>query len=113
MKGVNLTNANCIGGGCKPYSRHIINNCYFDNGVNDTVVRYHNTNAVGAEPEVYVSNSFFNNKLSFNYYGSQTTKMKAYVNNCKASTIVKEQESSSFGVDNVELYKWCNEETGV
>lgn len=113
VKGVNLTNANCIGGGCKQYSRHIINNCYFDNGVNDTVVRYHNTNAAGAEPEVYVSNSFFNNKLSFNYYGSQTTKMKAYVNNCKASTIVKEQESSSFGVDNVDLYKWCNEETGV
>jgi hypothetical protein len=111
VKGINLTNANCIGGGCKPYSRHIINNCYFDNGIGDAVVRYHNTNAVDAEPELYISNSYFNSILSFNYYGSQTTKMKAYVNNCKATAIRKAQESSSFSVDNVELYKWCCEET--
>lgn len=111
IKGINIVNANCIGGGCKPFSRHIINNCYFDNGINDSVVRYHNTNVAGAEPEIYVSNSFFNSKLSFNYYGSQTTKMKAYVNNCKANSIIKAQESISFSTDNVELYKWCCDET--
>lgn len=106
-----FVNGNCIGGGCKAYSRHIINNCWFDNGSGLTAVRYHNTNAVGAEPEIYVSNSYFSSRLTFNYYGLQTTKMKAYVNNCKASSIVKIQESESYSVDNVELHKWCCEET--
>lgn len=109
--GHSIYNANCIGGGCKKYSRHIINNCYFDNNNSSATVRYHNTNGSGSEPEVYVANSYFNSTLSFNYYGSQISKMRAYVNNCKASRIIKAQESSSFSVDNVELYKWCNEET--
>ena len=112
VKGVNLTNVNCIGGGVKGKSRHVIKNCYFDNGEVGTTVRYHNTNSEGSTPEIYISNCFFSYRFSANYYGPQTSKMRVYVNNCKAKFIVKDRESSSFDVDNVELYKWCNEETG-
>lgn len=110
--GSNLVNANCIGGGCKKYSRHIIKNCYFNNGMNSgTTVRYHNTNVDGSEPEIYVSDSYFNGAFTPRWYGSQTTKMRVYVNNCEARSIHKMAESSSATVDNVELYKWCNTES--
>ena len=114
VEGVNLVNANCIGGGCKKYSRHVIKNCYFNNhltGRTNATVRYHNTNANGAVPEIYVSNCYFSNSFQPRYYGSQTSKMKVYVNNCEAVAIFKAAESSSFTVDNVDLYKWCNTET--
>lgn len=112
IEGVNLTNANCIGGGCKKYSRHILDNCYFNNNLTGSAtVRYHNTNDTGAEPEIYVSNCYFNNWFTPRWYGAQTSKMKVYVNNCEARSIHKLAESSSFNVDNVELYKWCNTET--
>lgn len=112
VEGVNLTNANCIGGGCQKYSKHILKNCYFNNNLtNSATVRYHNTNDDGAEPEIYVSNCYFNNWFTPRWYGSQTSKMKVYVNNCEARSIHKLAESSSFNVDNVDLYKWCNTET--
>lgn len=116
--GHNLYNANCIGGGAHKYSRHILHNCYFKNNVSssDRVlsadVRYHNTNTAEAEPELYVSNCYFSNNMNVTYYGTQTTKFRAYVNNCFAPYgIIKRAESSSMSVDNVELYKWCNTET--
>lgn len=110
--GHSMTNVNCIGGGCKPHSRHIIDNCYFDNNTSSsTAVRFHNTNAEGAEPEIYVSNSFFNTYFRANWYGNQTSKMRVYVNNCYAKAIHKGQESSRYTTDNVELYKWNNTET--
>lgn len=110
--GHNITNADCIGGGCKKYSRHILNNCYFNNNLTGSAtVRYHNTNAEGAEPEIYVSNCYFNNWFTPRWYGLQTSKMRVYVNNCHARAIYKMAESSSYDVDNVELYKWNNEET--
>ena len=110
--GHNIFNANCIGGGCKPYSRHILKNCYFDNGLlGSATVRYHNTNSAGAEPEIYVSDCYFNNWFNPRWYGSQTSKMRVYVNNCEARAIFKSAESVSYDVDNVELYKWCNTET--
>lgn len=110
--GHSIYNANCIGGGCKKYSRHILNNCYFDNNLTGSAtVRYHNTNAEGAEPEIYVSNCYFNNWFTPRWYGAQTSKMRVYVNNCHARAIYKSAESSSYNVDNVELYKWNNEET--
>lgn len=114
----NLFNANCIGGGCHKYSRHIIENCYFNNHVTSTDivlsadVRYHNTNTANAEPEIFISNCFFSNNFNAAYYGNQTTKMKVYVNNCHAPQgINKVRESSTMNVDNVDLYKWNNEET--
>lgn len=112
VEGINLINANCIGGGCKKYSTHIIEDCYFNNNLLDSAtVRYHNTNADGAEPRIYVSNSYFNNWFTPRWYGTQTSKMKVFVNNCEARAIYKMAESSGYNVDNVELYKWCNTET--
>lgn len=112
VEGQSLYNSNCIGGGCKQYSRHIIENCYFNNNLTGSAtVRYHNTNADGAEPEIYVSNCYFNNWFTPRWYGQQTSKMRVYVNNCEARSIHKMAESSSYNVDNVELYKWCNTET--
>ena len=114
--GHNLYNANCIGGGADKYSRHILKNCYFKNNVDssDIVlsadVRYHNTNTAEAEPELYVSNCYFSNNMNVTYYGTQTTKFKAYVNNCFAPHgINKRAESSSMSNDNVELYTWNNQ----
>lgn len=114
--GHNLYNANCIGGGAHKYSRHILRNCYFKNNVvsSDRVlsadVRYHNTDTANAEPELYVSNCYFSNNMNVTYYGNQTTKMKAYVNNCFAPYgIIKRAESSLMSVDNVELYTWNNQ----
>lgn len=107
--GHNLVNQNVIGGGCKPYSRTIIENCYVDNNASGTCVRYHNTNlSQAAEPVVWVSNSYFAQALSFRWYGTQTTKMTAYVNNCHAASITKGAEGSSTN-DNVDLIMWNNE----
>lgn len=112
----NLFNANCIGGGCHKYSKHIIENCYFKNNVesSDIVlsadVRYHNTNTADAEPEIYVNNCYFSNNFNVAYYGNQTTKMRAYVNNCYAPKgINKVRESSSMNVDNIDLFAWNNQ----
>lgn len=114
--GHNLVNANCIGGGAHKYSRHILENCYFKNNVESeglvtsADVRYHNTNTADAEPELYVSNCYFSNNMNVTYYGSQTTKMRAYVNNCYAPKgINKRAESSNASTDNVELYTWNNQ----
>lgn len=110
--GHDLTNVNCIGGGCKKWSRHIIDNCYFDNNTTgSTAVRYHNTNIADAEPEIYVSDCYFNTFFKASWYGAQTSKMKVYVNNSYAKAIYKDQESGSYTVDNVDLYKWNNTET--
>lgn len=110
--GHSLYNANCIGGGCKRYSRHILNNCYFDNGrTNVTTVRYHNYALnQDAYPVIWVSNCYFNSLFTPRWAGSQTTKMKVYVNNCHAEAIYKLAEGTSTN-DNIELYKWNNEET--
>lgn len=110
--GESLYNKNCIGGGCKPYSTTIIDNCYFDNGdATGVCVRYHNTDlSQEAEPKLFVSNSKFMQSISFRYYGTQTTIMRAYVNNCDALSITKGAEGSAT-VDNVELIKWNNTES--
>ena len=100
---------NVIGGGCKMYSTKIVDNCYIDNGNNKPVaIRYHNTNVNGAVPFVIIKNTRVNSKIRLNYYGSQTTKMTAFVNNCKASAIEKADESSG-STDNVDLLEWCND----
>lgn len=107
--GHNLVNQNVIGGGCKPYSRTIIDNCYIDNNGSGICVRYHNTNlSQAAEPVLWISNSYFAQGLSFRWYGTQTTIMRAYVNNCYAAAITKGAEGSAT-VDNVELITWNNE----
>ena len=109
----NLVQQNVIGGGCKKYSRHIIDNCYFNNGVNSNIhtVRYHNTNQSNAVPEIYVSNTFFNGTFTARWYGTQETKMTVYVNNCKARAIYTMQEAEGYTTENVDLFKWNNEET--
>lgn len=110
--GHNLYNNNCIGGGCKRYSKHILENCYFDNGkTNVTTVRYHNYALnQDAEPIVWVSNCYFNSLFTPRWAGTQTTKMTVYVNNCYAEAIYKLAEGSSTN-DNVVLIKWNNTET--
>ncbi len=104
-----LRNNNCIGAGCKKHSRHIIENCYFDNGIpGSRTVRIHNTDTLDAEPDVYVSNSYFNAQFTPMYYGAQTTKMRVYVNNCEAESIEVQQETASSSNNNVELITWNN-----
>ena len=91
------------------YSTKIVENCYLDNGNNKPVaMRYHNTNVNGATPVVIIKNTRANSKIRLNYYGAQTTKMTAIVNNCKALAIEKAAETEG-STDNVTLYEWCNE----
>ena len=112
--GSNLVNRNCIGGGCKAKSLTIIDNCYCENGngssgYNTEGIRYHNTNATGATPKVIIKNTRVNGWIGLRYYGSQETKMVAIVNNCNAPAgVVKMEESSSFSVDNIDVYAWNN-----
>ena len=111
IKGNNLFNGNVIGGGCKRYSKHILDNCYFDNGrTNVTTVRYHNYALnQDAWPVIWASNCYFNSLFTPRWVGTQITKMQVYVNNCDAEAIYKLAEGSSTN-DNIELYKWNNTE---
>lgn len=103
------TQGNIIGGGCKKLSVKIVDNCYLDNGTEKPVaMRYHNSSSNGAQPTVIIKNTRANSKIRVNYYGTQTSKMTALVNNCSASAIEKAAESGAT-VDNVDLYEWCNE----
>lgn len=104
-----LKNANCIGGGVAQNARIIIDNCYFDNGVKDSMtVRYHNTDIPDAKGEVWISNSYFNGYLGLCYYGT-TSQIDAYVNGCKAEKIETRPEVPGM-MHNIDLYKWNNEE---
>lgn len=118
VNGQNLHGINCIGGGCHKYSRHILENCYFnnhsdyvgDNPVLSADVRYHNTYVDGAVPEVFVSNCFFSHNFNACYYGPQTTKMNVFVNNSYAPNgINKVREDPSYNVDNINLFTWNNQ----
>jgi len=110
--GHNIVNDNIIGGGCRPFAKYIIDNCYFDNnGLSTSIcVRYHNSNVANSEPVLWITNSYFAQRLSFRYYGSQTTLMRAYVSGCHAVSIYKGAEGSAT-TDNVELVAWNNEMT--
>ena len=106
-----LVNTCCIGGGVKKFGKIIIDKCYFDNNSSGTCVRYHNNNVGGSVSEIYVSNSYFNYSLAFNQYGSQTDKMRCYVNNCDATSIYVGRETEQSTTENVVLLKWMNDES--
>lgn len=106
--GRKLWNANCIGGGVARNARIIIDNCYFDNGVDESLtVRYHNTDIPEAQGDIWISNSYFNGYLGLCYYGS-TAHLDVYVNGCKANKIMTKEEVPGSMV-NIDLYSWCNE----
>ena len=108
--GRRLKNANCIGGGMAQNGRIIIDNCYFDNGVAESItVRYHNTNLDNAEGDIWISNSFFNGYLALCYYGSDTAHLNVYVNGCKANKITTKTETSEPQPENIDLFTWNNE----
>lgn len=105
-----LKNANCIGGGVTKYTRIIIDNCYFDNGVNESLtVRYHNTDIPDGNGDIWISNSYFNGYLGLCYHGN-TTHLNVYVNGCEATKIMTKQEIPDTPIYNIDLYKWNNKE---
>lgn len=105
-----LKNANCIGGGVTKYTRIIIDNCYFDNGVAESLtVRYHNTDIPDGNGDIWISNSYFNGYLGLCYYGN-TTHLNVYVNGCEANKIMTKQEIPETPIYNIDLYKWNNTE---
>jgi len=104
-----LKNANCIGGGVAQNARIIIDSCYFDNGVDNSItVRYHNIDLPTAKGDIWISNSYFNGYLAMCYYGA-TAHLDVYVNGCKATAIECRKETPDSWMRNIELYKWCNE----
>ena len=104
-----LKNANCIGGGVAQNARIVIDNCYFDNGVAESLtVRYHNTDLPDAKGEIWISNSYFNGYLGLCYYGTNA-QLDVYVNGCKANKIETRPEIQGM-MKNIDLYKWNNEE---
>lgn len=105
-----LTNANCIGGGVAQNARIIIDNCYFDNGVEDSItVRYHNIDLPDAQGDIWISNSYFNGYLAMCYYGG-SAHLDVYINGCKANKIETRRETPDYDIRNIDLYKWNNEE---
>jgi hypothetical protein len=100
-----LLNANCIGGGVGKYSRHIIENCYFDNGCeNSLTVRYHNNTFPDSYGDIWISNSYFNSNLAFCYYGPESNHIDAYVTNCELQSIIMKFETPDFPYPNITLY---------
>ena len=105
--GRNLLNGNCIGGGVGKNSRHIIDNCYFDNGVpGSTTVRYHNNSFPDSTGDIFVSNSYFNGKLMFCYWGPESNKLDVYVTNCQAEEIGTCFEGDEYHFENINLNIW-------
>ena len=105
--GRKLFGGNCLGGGVTKNTRIIIDNCYFDNGVDESVtVRYHNTDYNNAEGEIWVSNSYFNGAFAACYYG-ENSHLNVYVNNCEAKDIRVQPEVEG-AKENIDLFKWGN-----
>lgn len=109
--GHNLKNANCIGGGVAQNARIIIDNCYFDNGVDDSItVRYHNIDLPDAKGDIWISNSYFNGYLALCYYGVDS-HLDVYVNGCNAYKIMRKAETPEPEIENIDLYEWDNTTT--
>ena len=105
--GKNLFNTNCIGGGAGKHSRHIIDNCYFDNGVPHSVtVRYHNNTFPDSIGDIFISNSYFNAKVAFSNWGPPTNELNVYINNCTVEEIINPFEGEEYHHTNVNIYKW-------
>lgn len=104
-----LKNANCIGGGMALNGRIIIDSCFFDNGVADSLtVRYHNTDMQHADGQIWISNSYFNGHLALTYYGT-TAHVDVFVNGCRAEAIETRRELPDSDIPNIDLYSWNNE----
>lgn len=104
-----LKNNNCIGGGVALNARIIIDDCYFDNGVDNTLtVRYHNIDLNNAKGDIWISNSYFNGYLALCYYGN-SAHLDVYVNGCTAECIETRPEIPGEPILNIDLYKWNNE----
>lgn len=105
-----LTCANCIGGGVAQNARVIIDNCYFDNGVDDSItVRYHNIDLPDAKGQIWISDSYFNGYLAMCYYGG-SAHLDVFVNGCRAERIITKFETPDSMNRNIDLYKWNNED---
>ena len=108
--GRQLTCANCIGGGVAQNARIIIDNCYFDNGVDESItVRYHNIDLPTAKGQIWISNSYFNGYLAMCYYGG-SAHLDVFVNGCRAKQIITKFETPDSMNRNIDLYKWNNED---
>ena len=104
-----LKNTNIIGGGVAQNARIIIEDCWFDNGVDDSItVRYHNVDLPDANGDIWISNSWFNGYLAMCYYGG-SAHLDVYVNGCRAEKIFCKPETDLW-IENIDLYKWGNEE---
>lgn len=104
-----LKNANCIGGGVAQNARIIIDSCYFDNGVPDSItVRYHNVDLPNAKGDIWISNSYFNGYLAMCYYGG-SAHLDVYVNGCRAQKVIRKPETAESTIENIDLYEWANE----
>jgi hypothetical protein len=105
-----LKNANIIGGGVAQNARIIIDSCWFDNGVDDSItVRYHNVDLPDAKGDIWVSDSWFNGYLAMCYYGG-SAHLDVYVNGSRAKKIELKAETPDQWLVNIDLYKWGNEE---
>ena len=102
-----LTNGNVIGGGCGKYSRHILDHCYFDNGVEGSLTaRYHNNTFPDSEGEIWITGCYFNSKLGICYMGDETNKIDVYVTDCVVEIELKHEVPEA--AENMYLYEWNN-----
>lgn len=105
--GRRLTNANCIGGGCGKYSRHVLDHCFFDNGVADSLtVRYHNNTFPDSHGDIWITNCIFNGRLGICYMGDDTNQVDVYVSGCVVQIEVRHEVPEA--AENMDLYSWNN-----
>ena len=104
-----LKNANIIGGGVARNARIVIENCWFDNGVEGSItVRYHNTDVPEAVGDIWISNTYFNGYLAMCYFGT-AAHLTVYVNGCRAEAVIRRKETPYSWMQNIDLYQWNNE----
>lgn len=102
-----LANANCIGGGCGKYSRHVLDHCYFDNGVADSLtVRYHNNTFPDSTGDIWITGCIFNGKFGVCYMGDETNHVNVYVTDCVVQIELKKEVPEA--AKNMSLYAWNN-----
>ena len=100
-----------IGGGCGRGTYHMIENCIFGDNSADYDITYHSNSQGGNRDTIQIANCFGSKKCSFWWYGIGTEKNYCIVQNSKFSQILKEASTQTpHDVDNITLYKYCNEE---
>lgn len=98
-----------IGGGMGANNSYIVRNCLFLNNTGERDLSYHNSGGSTAQNTLYVEGCYGNSACKILYHGTSTKKTYCMVHDNHFGSIVKEANTQSSTVDNMELISWNNE----